>query len=176
MRGAFGGVGEQTHPIGLRAAGCPHFAAVDDIVIPVGAGKSLDGGDVGAGADFADAEARDVIAGNRRGQKFALELVRAEARERRRRHVGLHADRHRHAAAADRAELFGHHHPIGIVEPEPAVFGRLVEAEKSEASQLLEKLMGGKLSLGFPRVDMRIDLVGDETLQRAPRLFVFGSE
>ena len=65
---------------------------------------------------------------------------------------------------------------IGIVEPEPAIFGRLVEAEKSEVAELLEQLMGGKLSRRLPFVDMRIDLAGDEFLQRAARLVVVGSE
>ena len=63
MHGAVAGVGEQADPIGLRAVGRPHLAAVDDVVGAVVARVRLDRGDVGAGADFGDAEAGDVVAG-----------------------------------------------------------------------------------------------------------------
>ena len=98
------GVGEQAHPVGLGAVGDPHLAAVDDVVVAVLARRGLDRGDVGAGADLGHADAGDVVAGDRGREELLAQLLGAEAGQRRRRHVGLHADRHRHAAAADVAE------------------------------------------------------------------------
>ena len=176
MRRAVAGVGEQAHPIGLRAVGDPHLAAVDDVVVAVGARIGLDRGDVGSGAGLGNADAGDRIAGDGGREEFAAQRVRAEAGERRGRHVGLHADRHRHAAAADGAELLGHHHRVGIVEPLAAVLRRLGEAEETEPAELLEQFVGGKSLRLLPFVDERIDLGGDEFLQRAARFLVLGRE
>ena len=71
VRRAVGGVGKQAHPVGLRAVGGPHLAAIDDVIAAVLARGGLDRGDVGAGADLGDAEARHVIPSDRRRQKFA---------------------------------------------------------------------------------------------------------
>ena len=147
------GVGEQADPVGLRAVGDPHLAAVDDVVVAVGARVGLDRGDVGAGAGLGDADAGDRIAGDRGREKFAAQLVAAEPRQRRRRHVGLHADRHRHAAAVDGAELLRHHQRIGIVEALAAELDGLVEAEKAEIAELLEQLMRGEDAVLLPLVD-----------------------
>ena len=110
VHGPVGSVGEQADPLGLRAVRRPHFAAVDDVIPAVTACAGLDRSDVRAGTDLGYAQTRDVIAGNRRRQEFPPDLVGTEARERRGCHVGLNPDRHRHAAAMDVAELFGHHH------------------------------------------------------------------
>ena len=92
------------------------------------------------------ATASPAIAGR---QKFAAHLVGAEPRQRRRRHIGLHPDRHRHAAAMDRAEFFRHHQRVAVVEPLAAELDGLVEAEKAEVAELLEQLMGGELLRRF---------------------------
>ena len=36
----------------------------------------------------------------------------------------------------DAAELLGHHQRVGIIEPQPAKFDRLVEAEKAEIARV----------------------------------------
>ncbi len=74
------------------------------------------------------------------------------------------------------AQFLRHHDRIGIVEPGAAEFDRLVQPEKAEIAELLEQLVGRKLTGRLPFVDMRIDLGGDEFLQRATRLVVLGRE
>ena len=77
--GAVAGVGEQAHPIGLRAVGRPHLAAVDDVVAAVFARGRFDRRDVGAGADFRDAEAGDVFTADRGTKEFLAHVIGAEA-------------------------------------------------------------------------------------------------
>src|SRR6185437_715132 len=67
---ALAGIGEEAHPIGLRAVGGPHLAAVDDVVAAVLPGPRPDAGDVRAGAGLGDAEAGDIVAGDARAQEF----------------------------------------------------------------------------------------------------------
>ena len=136
----------------------------------------LDRGDVGAGAGLGDADAGHRVARNRGREKLAAHLIRTEPRQRGRRHIGLHPDRHRHAAACDGAEFFGHHQRVGIVEPLAAEFDRLVEAEKAEIAELLEQLMRGKDVVLLPFIDNGIDLGGDEFLQDAAGFVVVGGE
>ncbi len=109
-------------------------------------------------------------------QKLATHFVRTEPRQRRRRHIGLHADRHRHAAAGDGAEFLGHHQRVAVIETLPAEFDRLVEAEKAEIAELLEQLMRGEDVVLLPFVDEGIDLGGDEFLQGAAGFVVVGGE
>ena len=119
------------------------------------------------------ATASPAIAG---AKKLAAHFIRAEPRQRGRRHVGLHPDRHRHAAAGDGAELFGHHQRVGVIEPLAAEFDRLVEAEKAEIAELLEQLMRGEDVGLLPFVDEGIDFGGDEFLQDAAGFVVVGGE
>ena len=170
------GIGEQADPVGLHAVGDPHLAAIDDVVVAVGARIGLDRGDVGARARLRDPDAGDRVARNRGCKKLAPHLVRAEPRQRRRRHVGLHPDRHRHAAACDGAEFFGHHQRVAVIEPLAAELDRLVEAEKAEIAELLEQLMRGEDVGLLPFVDKRIDLGRDEFLQGAAGFVVVGGE
>ena len=136
----------------------------------------LDRGDVGAGARLGDADAGHRVARNRGREKLAAHFIRAEPRQRGRRHIGLHPDRHRHAAAGDGAELFGHHQRVGVIEPLAAEFDRLVEAEKAEIAELLEQLMRGEDVVLLPFIDERIDFGGDELLQDAAGFVVVGGE
>ena len=62
------------------------------------------------------------------------------------------------------AKFFRHHDRVRIVEPRAAEFDRLVESEETEIPELLEQLVGRKLTGRLPFVDMRIDLGGDEFL------------
>ena len=119
------------------------------------------------------ATASPAIAG---AEEFAPHFVGAEPRQRRRRHVGLHPDRHRHAAACDGAELFGHHQRVAVIEPLAAEFGRLVEAEKAEIAELLEQLMRREDVGLLPFVDEGIDFGRDEFLQDAAGFVVVGGE
>ena len=153
MLRAVAGVGQQADPVGLGAVGDPHLAAVDDVVVAVGARIGLDRGDVGAGAGLGHADAGHRVARDRGRQEFAAHLVGAEPRQRRRRHVGLHPDRHRHPAAIDRAEFFRHHQRIAVVEPLPAELDRLVEPEKAEIAELLEQLVRRENVRLLPFVD-----------------------
>jgi hypothetical protein len=114
--------------------------------------------------------------GNRGREKLAANFIRTKARQRRRRHVGLYPDRHRHAAASDGAELFGHHQRVGVIEPLTAELDRLVEAEKTEIAELLEQLMRGKDVVLLPFIDEWIDFSGDEFLQDTARFIVVGGK
>src|SRR3546814_3808915 len=53
-------------------------------------------------------DAAHHVAGNRRGEKFAAQLVAAEARQRRRAHVGLYTDGHGNTAAGNVVQCFCH--------------------------------------------------------------------
>ena len=169
-------IGEEANPIGLGAVGGPHLAAVDDVVVAVTPRRRLDRSHVGPRADLRYAEAGDEIAQDRRLEEFRAHLIGPEPRQRGRRHVGLHADRHRHAAAGDVAELLGHGERVGIVEPLPAKLDRLGEAEHTKVSELLEQFVGRKNTGGFPFVDVGVDLRGDEFLKAAAQLVVLGGE
>ena len=103
-------------------------------------------------------------------------FIRPEPRQRRRRHIGLHPNRHRHAAACDGAEFFGHHQRVGVVEPLAAEFGRLVEAEEAGIAELLEQLVGGEDVVLLPFIDEWIDFCGDELLQDAAGFVVVGGK
>ena len=76
----------------------------------------------------------------------------------------------------DAAEFFRHHHGVGIIEARAAEFDRLVKSEETEIPEFLEQRVRRKLTGRFPFVDMRIDLGGDELLQRSTRLLVLGRE
>jgi hypothetical protein len=138
--------------------------------------RGLHRGDVGAAAGFGDADAADHVAGDGRGEEFAFQRLRAEARQGRGAHVGLHADGHRHAAAGAVAECLGHHHRVGEVEFLAAVLSRILEAEQAQVAELLEHLVRGELLGGLPRGDMRIEFLSHETADGVGELAVFGGE
>jgi hypothetical protein len=170
------GVGEQAHPVGLRAVGGPHLAAVDHPVAAVAARRGLDRGDVRAGAHLGDAEAGDVLAADRGRKELAAQLVRAVAGEGRGRHRDLHADAHRHRAAVHAAELLGADHGVGEVETRAAEFHRLVDPQQARLAELGKQLVRRKDALALPLVDERVDLAVDQRLPGAAELFVLTSE
>ena len=169
-------VREQADPIGLRAVGRPHLAAIDDVVVAVLARGRLDGGDVRSRTDFRHTEAGDIIAGDRGREKFAAHVVIPEARERRRRHIRLDADRHGNTAAVDGAKLLRHRDRVGVVEPLAAECDRFVQPEETEIPHLLEERVRREDLRLLPLIDVRIDLGGDELLQAAPQLLVLVGE
>jgi hypothetical protein len=173
---ALASVGQKAHPVGLGAVGRPHLAAVDQPVAADAPGRGLERGDVGPGADFGDAEAGHVVAGDRRGEELLAQVVAAVAGEGGCRHVGLHADRHRHRAAIDVAQLLGHHHGVGVVEAHAAVFRGLVDAEQAGVAQLLEDFVRREDAVLLPLVDVRIDVLVDDGAQGAADLGVFRGE
>jgi hypothetical protein len=61
---------------------------------------------------------------------------------------------------------------VAVIQSLAAEFHRLVEAEKSEAAELLEQLMGRKNVGLLPFIDERVDLGRDEFLQDAARFVV----
>ena len=169
-------IGQQAHPVGLRAVGRPHLAAVDHIVAADAARGRLERRDIGTGTDFRDAEAGHVVTRNRRRQELAPQLVAAVAGEGGRRHVGLHADRHRHRAALDGAQLLRHDHGVGVVEPHAAILDRLVDAEQACVAEPLEHFVRGKDSVFLPLRDVRVDILVDDCPQGAADLGMFLGE
>jgi hypothetical protein len=122
------------------------------------------------------ADAGDHLARDRGGEEFLLQLRGAEPGERRRGHVGLHADRHRHGAASAGAQRFGHHDRIAVVELGAADRGGLGEPEQAEVPQLAEDLMRRIDASFFPGLVVGVDLLAAEALDRAAQLLVFVRE
>ena len=60
MGRAVAGIGEQADPVGLDAVGDPHLAAIDDVIVAVGAGIGLDRCNVRSGARLGQAECRST--------------------------------------------------------------------------------------------------------------------
>src|SRR5690606_24916528 len=135
-----------------------------------------DRGDVRTRARLRHADAGDEIACDRGRKKFPAQLLGTEARESGRRHVGLHADRHRHAAAIDVARRLVEDGAIGIIEPRTAIGLRLGDTEQAEIAHLLENLMGRKNLRLFPFINVRIDFLVDEFTNGAPQFFMFAGQ
>ena len=170
------GVGEQADPVRLDAVGDPHLAAIDNVIVAIGTGIGFNRRDVGASTRLRHADAGHRIARNRGAKELAAHFIGAKSRQRRRRHIGLHPDRHRHAAASDGAELFGHHQRVAVIEPLATELDGLVEPEKAEIAELLEQLMRWKLFGLLPFVDEGIDFGGNEFLHGPAGLVVIGGE
>ena len=102
-----------------------------------------------------------------------LQLIAAKARQRRRAHVGLHANRHRDAAAVDVSQRFGHRQRVGVVQPRAAVFFGLGQPQQAQIAQFLEHLVRRKDLRRFPFVHMRVDFFVDQALQRLLDFQVF---
>ena len=176
VRCALRGVHQQAAPVGLHAVGNPHLAAIDDEIIAVASRVGFDRRHVRATTDFADADAADHIPGDCRGEKIALEFIRAKAGQRWRAHVGLHTYGHRYAAAIAIAERFGHYHRVRKVQPKAAVGFGIFHAQQTQIAHFLEHFMGRKLFCFFPCLNMRIDFFLDEALYSFGKLLVFGGE
>ncbi len=70
------------------------------------------------------------------------------------------------------AQRFGHRHRIRVIEFQPAVCGRLGQAQQAQLAQLLEHCVRREDARFLPFVDMRIDFAVDEALQGALQLLV----
>jgi hypothetical protein len=101
---SLGRISQHAHPVRLGAIGNPHFRSVDDVVIAVTNGFSPDRGDIRPRLVLGNSDTSDAVAADRRGEEFASQSIGTEPRKRRRRHVGLHPDRHADAEAIDIAE------------------------------------------------------------------------
>jgi hypothetical protein len=88
----------------------------------------------------------------------------------------VNADRHRHAAAVNAAQFFGHDHGIGKIEAQPAVVGVVLDAEQAEIAEFLEHLVGRKLLGLFPAVDVGIEFGLDEFRDGLAKLLMLGRE
>jgi hypothetical protein len=170
------GAGQQAHPVGLGAVGRPHLAAVDYPVAADPAGGRLDRGDVGTRSGLRDAKTGHVVAGDRGDEEFLPQLVAAVAGEGGRRHRDLHAGGHRDRAAVYPTQRVGADHGVGEVEARAAELDGLVDAEKTGIAHLLEQLMGRKLALFLPLVDMGIDLAIDQRLPGLAQRLMLGGE
>src|SRR5690606_8824326 len=98
----------------------------------------------------------------------------AEAGKGRGCHVGLHANRHGHAAAMDLPERLGNGEAVGVVEAKPAEGFRLGDAEKSCCAELFEEIMRWEFPRRFPFIDVRVDLLVDEFCEGADQLLMLG--
>jgi hypothetical protein len=170
VRRAFPRIDQQTEPVGLRGIGDPHLRTVDDVVTAVLARGGLDRRDVGATRGLAHRDRRHRFAGDRRNEKLLAQLVAAPARERGRRHVGLHAERHRDRSGTARAELLRDDHLIRVIEAHAAEGLGLVDAEQPEPARLLEHVMRGERAGLLPGIDVRVDLLVDELANGAAQL------
>src|SRR6266545_3929767 len=168
--------GEQAHPVGLRAVGGPHLAAVDHPVAADAAGRGLDRGDIGACAGLRDAQAGDVIAADRGRQELPAQLVAAVAGQCRRRHGDLHAGCHGDRAPVHQAQRFRADHGVGEVEPRAAVLDGLVDAQEAGIAHLLEQRVSGEGAFLLPFVDVGIDLAIDQRLPGLAQGLVLGRE
>ncbi len=173
MRAAVRGIRETAHPVGLRAVGDPELAAIDDVVAAILAGRRADRGDVGAGAGLGHADARHHFARDRRHEEFTLQLGVADPRERRCRHVRLHADRERHAAAGAGAERFGQHDGVAVIECRTTGGLGFGEPQQAELPELAKDVVRGERAGILPGIDVRIEFFAAEPLDGAAQLCVF---
>ena len=176
ITGVGAGIDQKAAPVGLQPVRDPHLAAVDEVVTTVNLGVGLDGRDVRAATGLADAEAGDVVAGDRRHQVFAAQLVAAKACQCRCRHVGLHADGHRHTAAVALAQSLGHHHRVAEVQAHAAKLFGVFQSQQSQLAELLENLVRRELPFRFPFGNKGVDLLVAELDDRVFDLAVFSGE
>jgi hypothetical protein len=176
VRRAVAGVGQQAAPVGLHAAGDPHLAAVDEVVVAVVHGARLDGRHVAAAAGLAHAQAGHHVTGDGGGEELAPQRVTAKTCQSGRGHVGVHADGHGHAAAVALAQRLGHHHRIAEVQPGAAELLGVLQAQQAQVAQLLEDLVRGELALGLPLGDEGVEFLVAELDDGVFELAVFCSE
>jgi len=170
------GVGQQAHEVRAGRVGDPHFAAVDHVVIAVLACVGLEPGHVGAGAGFRDADATDLLAADGRAQEFVAQCIAAEAGEGGGAHVGLHADGHGNAAAANGAEFFGGDDRIAVVQAHAAELFGFGNAQQPEVAGLAQDRVDGKAPGFFPFVHVGVDLAIDEGADGAAQFLMFLGE
>ena len=104
------------------------------------------------------AMAATAVPGDRRDQELLLQLLAAVAVQRRRGHVALHGDGHRHAAAGDAADLLAEHDGEGVVGALAAVGRVVLDAEQAGGAEHREELVGREPPRGLPLVDVGVDL------------------
>ena len=170
-----GGAGEQAEPVGLDAVGDVELRPVDHPLVAVADRAGLQAGDVGAGVGLGHRDRADHLAPDRRDEVALLQLLGAEAVQRRGRHVGLHGDRHAHAGGVAAPDLLGEHHREQVVRAPAAVRGVVLEAQEAEVAELREQLVRRHPPVALPPVDVRVDLPLDERPHRlAERLVLLG--
>ena len=138
------GLRDEHDQVGAVAVGDVGLRAVDHVVVAVAHRARLDAGDVGAGVRLGDAEARDLLALDRRHQVLLLLLVGAELVQRRRRHVGVHADAHGHAGAVGVRHLLGEHEvAVEVAALAAVLLGK--ESPRKPSSPMRAKTESGKV-------------------------------
>ena len=123
------GAHEQAQPVGLHAVGNVQLAAVDDPLIPIANGARLDRRHVGTRVGFGDGHGGNHLAAHGRREIALLQLRRAKARKRRRGHVGVHGDSHRHPATRNAAQLLAEDDGVPVIGTLAAVRRVVFEPE-----------------------------------------------
>ena len=131
---AFGG---DEIDVGVDAVGDEHLAAVEDVVVALEARRGADRRDVGAGIGLGDGDRRDHLSFDRGDEVALAQLVGAELVQRRRRHVRLHRDPHRHPGVVAADDLLEHHRRVRPVEPGAAPLRVVAQSEHPEVAHLL---------------------------------------
>jgi hypothetical protein len=134
-----------------------------------------DVGDVRAGVGLGDRDRADLLARDRGAQVTLTLLVGAELRQRRRRHVGLHRDRHRNRARPTVRELLDEDDLRGEIPAGAAPALGVVQPEEAELAATPEHPIGEVARL-FPLVDRRRQLLVDEPSHGGAQLLVLGRE
>lgn len=111
-----------------------------------------------------------------RAQEFFAQCVAAEAGEGGGTHVGLYADGHGDAAAADAAEFFGGDDGVAVVQAHAAELLGFGDAQQTEVAGLAQDIVDGEAAGFFPFVDVGVDLTVDEGADGAAQCLVFLGE
>ncbi len=169
------GLDDERQEVGPGAVGDEHLAAVDDPRLAVSYRARRDVGDVRAGVGLGDGDRADLLARDR-GPQVALTLfVRSELRQRGRRHVGLHRDRHRDRARPAMRQLLDEHDLGGKVAAGSAPTLGVVQPEEAQLAATPEDPVG-EVARRFPLVDRRRQLLVDEPSDGCAQLVVLGRE
>ena len=160
---------EEAEPVGGGGVRDVHLRAVQDPVVAVAHGAGLDAGHVGAGARLGDRDRCHLLAADRRDEIALLQLLAAEAVERRGGHVGLHRDAHGDAGVVAERELLQEDRMVGVVEAEAAVALVVADAEEPELAHLaVEGLVDAAelVELAGPGDQLRLHEPADRVAER----------
>src|SRR5213592_2753247 len=160
---------EEAEPVGGGGVRDVHLGAVQDPVVAVAHGAGLDAGHVGAGARLGHGDRRHLLAADGRDEIALLQLLAAEAVERRGGHVGLHRDAHRDAGVVAARELLQEDRVVRVVEAEAAVALVVADAEEPELAHLaVEGLVDAAelVELAGPGDQLRLHEPADRVAER----------
>src|SRR5438552_423214 len=146
--------GDHQRPLAASAVGDEDLAAVDDELIAETARGGGDSGHVRTCVGLRDRERGDLLALDSRDQPAPLLLLGAEAKHRRRGHLGLHGDGHAQPTAPGPRHFLGKDHRAEVVAALAAVFGRVAQAQKTQLAEAPEYRVGEGLLLPLLQVGL----------------------